>query len=218
MKSAKARTFVESLKKQSCLFGTLHIKAAAAIITLIDLFFICHFDEVLYKNRASDLQYNIAFALILYMLVMVLLAQYALHRNAGWMLLPLILTHIGFCLGSFSIYASQIYAELIFVIKYDIHLGRLFMFILYRIIISILNCYAIFILCRTYVMLKNYSEPMNVTNQVFENVKDVGEIVFFEKPSLTRRHHLVASPALYDSPRGAPTRSPSRPVLLTNVL
>uniref|UniRef100_A0A914QGD0 Uncharacterized protein n=1 Tax=Panagrolaimus davidi TaxID=227884 RepID=A0A914QGD0_9BILA len=168
MKSAKARTFVESLKKQSCLFGTLHIKAAAAIITFIDLFFICHFDEVLYKNRASDLQYNISFALILYMLVMVLLAQYALHRNAGWMLLPLIITHIGFCLVSS--------------------------------------------------IVMHYCEPMNVNNEVFENVKDVGEIVFFEKPSITRRHHLVASPAPYDSPRGAPTRSPTRSVLFTNVL
>uniref|UniRef100_A0A914QWR5 Secreted protein n=1 Tax=Panagrolaimus davidi TaxID=227884 RepID=A0A914QWR5_9BILA len=87
------------------------------------------------------------------------------------------------------------------------------MFILYRIIISILNCYAIFIRCRTYVILKNYSEPMNVNNEIFENEKDGSEIVFFETPSQTRRHHLVASPVPYDS-----SRSPTRPVLFTNVV
>ena len=209
MKSARARTFVESLKKQSCLFGTLHIKAAAAIITFIDLFFICHLDEVFYKNRATDLQYNIAFALIIYLLVMVLLGQFALHRNAGWMLLPLIITHIGFCLVSFSIHVSQIYAELVFVIRNDIHFGRLFMFALYRIIIGILNCYAIFILCRTYVMLKNFSEPMAINNDVFDE-KDDSEHVFFEKKPTPRRHHLVASPAPFDTP--------TRSVRFTNVL
>ena len=208
MKSTRAKSFVESLKKQSCLFGTLHIKAAAAIITFIDLFFICHLDEVLYKNRASDLQYNIAFALILYMLVMVLLGQFALHRNTGWMLLPLIITHIGFCLGSFSVHVSQIYAELVFVIRHDVHFGRLFMFALYRIIIGILNCYAIFILCRTYVMLKNFVEPMAIHNDVFD--KDDSEVVLFEKPT-NRRHHLVASPAPFDT-------TPTRSVRFTNVL
>uniref|UniRef100_A0A914YLC2 Uncharacterized protein n=1 Tax=Panagrolaimus superbus TaxID=310955 RepID=A0A914YLC2_9BILA len=209
MKSATAKSFVESLKKQSCLFGTLHIKAAAAIITFIDLFFICHLDETLYKNRASDLQYNIAFALIIYMLFMVVLAQFALHRNSGWMLLPLIITHIGFCLGSFAIYVHQIYAELIFVIQHDIHFGRLFMFVLHRIIIGFLNCYAIFILCRTYLMLRNFTEPMVVHNEVFEE-KDDSEVVFFEKPS-TRRHHLVASPSPFDTPS-------KRSVRFTNVL
>ena len=143
------------------------------------------------------------------MLFTVLIGQWGLHRNQAWMLLPLIGIHLFVTSLIYLIFGFQIYNYFIFVLEKNIHLGRLLMFAVYRLIIGILCGYALFLLTRTYMLLRSLKkiEPMAISNDVFAE-RDDSEIIFFEHPKVRRPHNLVASPA---------PNSPNRTVKFTNV-
>ena len=180
MKKTDFEDFIHNLEKETCLFGTVHVKAAAAVITVIDLIIVILMDDYFYKRKAPDVEYNSTFIVTSSLLVAVFLAQLGLRYKKSWMLIPLILIHTSFAIVVSLVIGAHI-VEKFFAFK--THPGRLLILFMERWLITLICFYLVSVLVRTFMYIKRSTTvlPLTVVNALFDKVLKDEDVTLYEK-------------------------------------
>uniref|UniRef100_A0AC34PZN6 Uncharacterized protein n=1 Tax=Panagrolaimus sp. JU765 TaxID=591449 RepID=A0AC34PZN6_9BILA len=178
--------FLRSLEKESCLCGTVHVKMAAAVITVIDLLIIFFLDQHVYQTRFDSYKYAMPIVLASYGCI--LLAQCGLRYKKCWMMVPMLVIHISVLLLCILGAARDILT--IITSASDIAINRRVMVGFYEGCAVLINLYVVFILFRAFFNLRSSKTllPLTIVNSIFNGqhpgLFDGQEEVLFEKPKM----------------------------------
>jgi len=180
LKKTDFENFVHTLEKETCLFGTVHVKAAAAMITVIDLIFIIFMDHFSYKWASSDVEENSVFIVIFSLLMTIFLAQIGLRYKKSWMLIPLIVIHTSLAIVVSLVMGSHIIVKFI---EFKTHPGRLLILFMERWLVTIISFYIVSVLFRAFMHIKRSTTtlPLTVVNALFDKALKDEDVTIYEK-------------------------------------
>ncbi|KAI1717753.1 hypothetical protein Ddc_09603 [Ditylenchus destructor] len=169
----QSNSVISYAHKRKCLFNTMHVKTALALLSVFYLLGLALLDNYAYnQSQLSNTEYVVFGVTSVAATISVLLAQYALAYEDHWKLVPFLVTQVAFTTLLGMAYGQQIAQQLQFA-KTDLQFAmRLTLLTLHETILTFMQFYSLVVAfrCFNYLHAKKLYRHNQARQITFDNI------------------------------------------------